>query len=127
MTEPPAAAPTRPVPVPGGGDATPLLLLPVLIETRFMDRGGPSELWVRVYPDQIMANGHHPELTAAELAAGNAYWTPYGGRGTPRRDRTRSRRRGGGVAARYGAPRAAWIARPGPAAAAGAELITAGR
>ena len=111
MTEPSAAAPVRPVPVPGGGDTTPLLLLPVRIETRFTDRGDTSELWVRVYPDQITANGHHPELTAAELAAGNAYWDAVWRAGNPPPHPDAIQAPWRGLAARYGAPRAAWIAR----------------
>ncbi len=63
--------------------ATPLLLYPVRIETRFADTGGTSELWVRVYPDQIMVNGHHPELTSAEQAAGNDYWNTLWLAGNP--------------------------------------------
>ena len=33
-----------------------------------------SELRIRVYPDQIHADGHRPELTDGEVAAGQAYW-----------------------------------------------------
>jgi len=59
-SNPGAAAP------PSGLDArTPLLLLPVHLETRFVDSpAGLSELWVRIYPDQISINTHEPELTA---------------------------------------------------------------
>ena len=93
--------------------AAPLLLLPVRIETRFMDRvsegKGGSELWVRVYPDQIMVNGHHPELTAAELAAGNAYWDAVWRAGDPPGDQDAVQAPWRGLVTRYGAPRAAWI------------------
>ena len=95
------------------GGAAPLLLLPVRIETRFMDgvsesKGG-SELWVRVYPDQITVNGHHPELTAAELAAGNAYWDAVWRAGDPPGDQDAVQAPWRGLVTRYGAPRAAWI------------------
>jgi hypothetical protein len=70
----------------GSADVTPLLLLPVRIETRFADTGDGSELLIRVYPDQIMVNGHHPELTTAELAAGNAYWDALWHAGYPPQD-----------------------------------------
>jgi len=89
--------------------ASPVLLFPVRIETRFMDAGDGSELWVRVYPDQIMVNGHHPQLTAAELAAGNAYWDAVWRAGNPPPGQSAALAPWRGLAARYGAPRAAWI------------------
>ncbi len=61
--------------LPGGLDAqTPLLMLPVNIETRFMSSGDTNELWVRIYPDQIAINSHEPELTTQEIADGQSYW-----------------------------------------------------
>lgn len=53
----------------------PLVLLPVRIETRFALGGNTDELWLRVYPDDIHGDGHEPELTDDEIAAGAAYWT----------------------------------------------------
>jgi hypothetical protein len=50
----------------------PVALLPVRIETRFMT--GATELRVRVYPDPLHIDTHEPELTAAEVTAGKAYW-----------------------------------------------------
>jgi hypothetical protein len=94
--------------------AAPLLLLPVRIETRFMDGAsegkGGTELWVRVYPDQVTVNAHHPELTAAELAAGNAYWDAVWRAGDPPTDQDAVLAPWRGLVTRYGAPRAAWIA-----------------
>src|ERR1700720_3361716 len=41
--------------------STPLLLLPVNVETRFMDTaGGPAALWVRVYPHAVGHDPHEP-------------------------------------------------------------------
>lgn len=48
----------------------PIALLPLRLETRFAG----SELWVRVYPDEIFADSHEPELTAAEAALGATFW-----------------------------------------------------
>ena len=99
-TPPPASPPAL--------DAqTPLLFLPVHIETRFMDlAGGTSELWVRIYPDQISVNSHEPELTSQEISDAGNYWTvawsqPAGS------DLVQSV--WSDLVTRYGAPRSAWI------------------
>jgi hypothetical protein len=52
----------------------PVVLFPVRVETRFARERTPPELWVRVYPDEILAHLHTPELDEAEIAAGHAYW-----------------------------------------------------
>lgn len=52
----------------------PLVLLPVRIETRFKTADNASQLWLRIYPDEIAADMHEPELTQTELDAGTAYW-----------------------------------------------------
>src|SRR4029079_6791067 len=50
----------------------PIVLLPVRIEARFFNAA--KELRVRIFPDQIHADAHEPELTTAERDAGMAYW-----------------------------------------------------
>ena len=50
----------------------PIVLLPVRIETRWFNSG--NELRIRIFPDQIHADAHEPELTAAERDAGMVYW-----------------------------------------------------
>jgi hypothetical protein len=85
----------------------PILFLPFRLETRFGQGPGGPELWVRVYPDQIAIDTHEDPLTPQESADGDAYWTAVGkvvggdpeGLKRPWRD----------LAARHGAPRAAWI------------------
>ena len=93
------------------GDATPLLLLPVRLETRFMDGDGGSELWVRVYPDQVHVDGHRAELTQAEADDGQRYWQDVWAAGNPPPAPDAVKGPWRGLVARYGAPRAAWIVR----------------
>ncbi len=86
--------------LPTGPDAgTPLLLLPVHVQTRFV---GGTELLVRIYPDQIAVDSHEAPLTDQEVAEGQQYWT-VGWSG----DAQAAWRL---LATRYGATRAAWIA-----------------
>lgn len=58
----------------GLDDGIPFLLLPVRIETRFINIGRSHELWVRIYPDDIAIHTHEELLTDQELAAGEKYW-----------------------------------------------------
>lgn len=55
-------------------DNVPFLLMPVRIETRFSDVGRGSQLWVRIYPDDIAIHTHEKLLTDDEVAAGVKYW-----------------------------------------------------
>lgn len=52
-------------------DGIPFLLMPVRIETRFV---GGSEMWLRIYPDDIAIHTHEKILTTDEVADGKAYW-----------------------------------------------------
>ncbi len=49
----------------------PIALFPVRLETRFNQK---SELQIRVYPDEILADAHDPALTAEEQQMGVRYW-----------------------------------------------------
>ena len=97
---------------PGALDAArPVLFLPVNIETRFMDvADGRSELWVRIYPDQIAINSHEPELTDQEIADGKNYWDAIWRAGNPPASTDALKAPWRGLASRYGPQRAAWIA-----------------
>lgn len=86
----------------------PLVLLPVRLETRFFPLAdGGKELRVRVYPDKIHVDTHHPELTTDERISGTQYWNQdwTAGDEAARADAWRV------LADRFGAARAAWIAR----------------
>src|SRR5258708_15058568 len=83
----------------------PIALLPVQLEAHFALDGADGQgkqLLIRVYPDGIFGDAHEPELTPAELRAGQAYWT--NGWDPPAEAGQWTR-----LAPRYGPTRAAWI------------------
>ena len=82
----------------------PLSLLPVRLETRF----DATNLLVRIYPDSVHVDAHEPELTADELAWGRAYLERERTAGATSAAALESWR---AMVDRFGAPRAAWIAR----------------
>ena len=98
-------------------DGTPFLLFPVRLETIFVPiqsaAGLPlTELWVRIYPDDVAVHTHEPILTDREVAAGELYWTELV-TAEHLRDEQDSRR---GACWRhlvdlFGGNRSAWIAR----------------
>ena len=81
----------------------PLALLPVRLETRYRVQRGRTVLHIRVYPEPIHADAHEPELTAEELAAGNAFWAAAAGGADSERAAWATLTGSGG------ARRAAWI------------------
>lgn len=84
----------------------PIVLLPVRLEARFFNAG--KELRIRIFPDQIHADAHEPELTASERVAGIAYWNAVFASPDPARRTTTPWEDLCSIA---GAQRAAWIAR----------------
>ena len=105
----------------------PLVLLPVRLETRFFKLAtGDTELRIRVYPDKIHIDSHQPDLTTDERTWGQQYWQQdwiAGPDAGLRGDAWRS------LANRFGAARAAWIARvlrPTNIAARPAKAVPAG-
>ena len=87
----------------------PLALLPVRLETRFFAQpDGSSELRVRVYPDKVHLDSHEPELTPDERDWGVHYWLQDWLAGSDAVARANAWDQ---LATRFGAPRAAWIAR----------------
>jgi predicted nucleic acid-binding Zn-ribbon protein len=88
-------------------DAIPILMLPLRVETRWRtEDGAHPELWVRVYPDDVAVTTHERTLTDAEVMHGEAYWTAL--RAATEADARDLAWRG--LADRFGANRAAWVA-----------------
>ena len=86
---------------------TPLVLLPVRLETRFQG----SELWLRIYPDDVHVDSFEPDLTSEESNARRQYLSQAGTGGDAAHAAFI------GLTQRFGPARAAWIAsadaRPG--------------
>jgi hypothetical protein len=61
-------------------DRSPFALLPVRVETRFVELAGDAapaprhQLWVRVYPDDCWIDTFEPTLSTTELANAQRYW-----------------------------------------------------
>jgi len=91
-------------------DSTPILLLPLRIETRFKelvdgDRTR-NQLWVRAYPDDIAVNTFEEVLAEVEITNARIYWTNIwkaGGDDGAKRAAWRS------LAISHGPGRAHWI------------------
>jgi hypothetical protein len=84
--------------------ASPIVLFPVRIETRF-DTAALT-LKVRVYPDEIFLNSHETALTPAELAAGQHYYNDLNTVGESTEHDNWAQ-----MVRQFGAPRSAYILR----------------
>lgn len=98
-------------------DRTPFLLFPVRIETIFVpvqsaEGLAHTELWVRIYPDDVAVHTHEQILTDSEVVAGELYWTELV-TAEHLRDERDNRRRAGWrhLVDLFGGQRAAWVAR----------------
>jgi hypothetical protein len=94
--------------------ATPLVLFPVRLETRFHS----GQLWLRIFPDDIHVNSFEAELTGDEQAARAVFLQ----RAQAAQDAARAAF--GDLARQFGAARAAWIAGDNVPAAAKASQWT---
>ena len=94
--------------------STPLVLFPVRLEVRFQN----SQLWLRVFPDDVHVNSFEPALTSDEQAARTAFLQ----QAKPGQDAAKAAF--AGLARRFGGPRAAWIASANVPAASKASQWT---
>jgi predicted nucleic acid-binding Zn-ribbon protein len=98
-------------------DQIPFLLFPVRIETIFVpvqagERLSHTELWVRIYPDNITIHTHEKTLTDREVVAGELYWTELVTAGHLRQAQdARQRAAWRHLVQLFGGQRAAWVAR----------------
>ena len=104
------------VPLRNLDDHIPFLLFPVRLETIFVpvkdEASSHTELWVRVYPDDILVHTHEKALTKSEVAAGELYWIELLAAEHLRDERDQRRRAvWRHVVEIFGGQRAAWIAR----------------
>lgn len=91
------------------GAAQPLIMFPVRLETRFFPRAdGTAELRVRVYPDKVHVDTHERGLTEQELTWGKHFWEQTWRAGN---DVEAGKVAWQQLADRFGAQRAAWVAR----------------
>jgi hypothetical protein len=95
-------------------DASPFLLLPLRIETKYGGTPDRRELLVRVFPDDAAVALHEKLLTTVEKDAGHEYWNAVArGHAAPTEVAKDQARQGAWntLAGRHGAYRAGWIAR----------------
>jgi len=56
-------------------DQYPILFFPVRLETVFQSE--PSQLWLRVFPDEIAVETHEEVLSESEVEEGKMYWRQF--------------------------------------------------
>ncbi len=93
-------------------DATPFVLFPVRIETKFAGSENGAELRVRIFPDDIAVAHHEKALTAGERDMGESYWRSRAlanAAATAEEREAQQRGAWNAIASRYGAYRTGWI------------------
>lgn len=64
-------------------NATPFLLFPLRMETRFKTVNDQPQLWVRVYPDECLVDNFEPLLSRKEVNNVARFWAEYYSIGKP--------------------------------------------
>src|SRR6478735_4942522 len=88
-------------------ESEPMLLLPLRLETRFAASG--TELWVRVYPDEIAINNHDKALSEPEKKAGIYYWNFLWKQSTAVDFDAQKKKAWSQIVNHFGADRARWL------------------
>lgn len=83
----------------------PIALLPVRIETRFVNTADGTDLLVRIYPDDIGQDSLRRELTQIEINWGEAFWQ----KADEAESEEGTKQAWAELAQRFGVERAAWI------------------
>ena len=91
-------------------DRVPVALFPLRLETRYRktntQNGEEVQLWVRVYPDDILVDSFQPEISETELKNVTIYWThKWRGGG----DRATHRAAWAQLVRSHGSGRARWL------------------
>lgn len=89
-------------------DEIPFLLFPVRIETRFISVPLGTELWVRIFPDDIAITTHEKTLTENEVTYGTQYWKD---RWLAKNDESLQMGAWNVLANAFGSNRASWVAK----------------
>jgi hypothetical protein len=99
--------------LPNLDDAIPFLLMPVRMETRFVTTDNKTELWLRVYPDEIAIHTHETILTGKEVKQGEKYWEAifHAEKNNTEDKEDLKKNAWRALASLFGSQRAAWIAR----------------
>lgn len=85
----------------------PIALLPVRLETRYLDKGaGAFDLCIRIYPDDIAQDSFQPTLSDAERQHGDLFWRQINAADSEAEKLVVWNR----LVERFGPGRAAWIA-----------------
>jgi hypothetical protein len=93
-------------------DSTPILLMPVRLETRFKavpvagNQAPAQQLWVRIFPDDCWVDSFDPVLTENEVTHARTYWTSIWAAGGIE---AQERAAWAALATGHGSGRAAWI------------------
>lgn len=93
-------------------DTYPILLLPVRVETRFMDVDNNPELWIRIFPDDVAIHTHEVDLTQDEIEDGRAYWRVLAGAAAESPEQRELAEKGAwhALTGDHGGSRASWVA-----------------
>lgn len=90
----------------------PVLLLPVRLETAFIDTTEKKELWLRIYPDDIAVQQHETVLSEKEFEQGKFYWQLFfESEKNPTESENHKKAAWENIRSLFGPNRSAWVAK----------------